>query len=124
MKITAKKALDALVAKGLAESWRKFRVKESPLKMLGRKGFDEFSVTSLKVNGAKFRLSSESWCKQSFLIFSFDTFEAACQVRDVLKEAGGKPRFIGWTCGEARERLQLQVYFFKASRWWEYEYGL
>ena len=106
--ITVSKALDTLVSKGFASSWKKVKHREYG-----------HVVCGIVVNSDKFSLSNETYGKKSFLYFRCKTSDLAYEIRSALKEIGATFEGDSWNGGMEAGNFELRVNYFHGSRWWE-----
>lgn len=106
--ITASSALDALVAAGFISGYKRRKEDEYGSKVT------VFDAKSDKLCG----LSNETYGKKSYLYFYCNGEDAAWELIQIIRNAGGKCG-TGWNGGPARGCVDLRVSYFKGRRWWE-----
>lgn len=91
--VSTKKALDCLVANGLASAWKMNKYKE---------------YSSPEVQSDKLSVSYETYGKNRFIYFRCKSPEIAKEVCHALREAGGKPG-LNWNGGLSQGCIELPV---------------
>ncbi len=106
--ITATSALEAMVAAGFIPSYKKRKEEEYGCNVT------VFNAKSDKLNF----VSNETYGKKSFLYFYCYGPREAYELIEILRAAGGNPG-VGWNGGPEKGNIEMQVSYFKGSRWWE-----